>query len=224
MSEIGPGQPGIHDIARLQPFVDSLPAGEEKGTMLLIYNLVQLHKYVSEFAAAVGLLDLVDLQQRDLEASDLDPEARARCTHMLIRWVEMAGREAAMTVFHFGKTLTAVRRGYKGLTSIEVSADHAALRATFRRFTHEFPDADKTRHAVAHRGEATSTVSELASHSQDGVFVFGKMTARKYTITFGGSHRTLAVDGSVRRILAEIANATTAAFPPIAPDLPTSPT
>jgi hypothetical protein len=169
------------------------------------------------------LLDLVDLQQRDAEASNLDPEARARCTHMLMGWIEMAGREAAMTVFHFGKTLTAVRRGYKGLTSVEVSADHAALRATFKRFTHEFPDADKTRHGVAHRGEATSTGSELASHAQDGVFLLGKMTARKYTITFGGRHRTLTVDGSVRRVLAEIANATTAAFPVIAPGLPTSP-
>jgi hypothetical protein len=50
-----------------------------------------------------------------------------------------------------------------------------------------------------------------------------KVTARKYTITFGGLHRTLTVDGSVRRVLAEIANATTAAFPVIAPDLPKSP-
>jgi hypothetical protein len=85
------------------------------------------------------------------------------------------------------------------------------------------PDADKTRHAVAHRGEAASAVSELFSHAQDGVFLLGKMTARKYTITFGGLHRTLTVDGSVRRVLAEIANATTAAFPVIAPDLPKSP-
>jgi hypothetical protein len=70
-------------------------------------------------------------------------------------------------------------------------------------------------------GIGQSRVSELwdALESFDLIW---KVTARKYTITFGGLHRTLTVDGSVRRVLA-VANATTAAFPVIAPDLPKSP-
>jgi hypothetical protein len=71
-------------------------------------------------------------------------------------------------------------------------------------------------------GIGQSRVSELwdALESFDLIW---KVTARKYTITFGRLHRTMTVDGAVRRVLAEIANATTAAFPVIAPDLPKSP-
>jgi hypothetical protein len=223
MLDLPIGAPGVYNVGVLQPFIDKLPSEEHREALVLVFNLIQLSRLVDDFAAAVALLDYVEKSGADVEVvspGSSKPIEIARVVHALKLWNDMAGRDASMTVFHFGKTLAAIRSGLSGLSSIKGDVEHARLRATAKRFRQDFPNFEKTRHGAGHRAELTASVSSLSEHSASGVFIFGTLKDRTYTVTFAGGRRTLAIDHQTRGNLAEIANEIFAAFPKIAADLP----
>jgi hypothetical protein len=223
MLDLPIGSPGVYDLGVLQPFVDKLPSEEQRGALMLLFNLVQISRLVDDFAAAVALLDYVEKAGADVEAvnpGNCKPIEIVRVVHALKLWNGMAGRDAAMTVFHFGKTLAAIRTGLNDISSMKGDVEHTRLRAAAKRFRLDFPNFEKARHGVGHRAETTASVSSLQEHSANGVFIFGALTDRTYTITFDGGHRTLAIDHQTRETLAETANEAFSAFPKIAANLP----
>jgi hypothetical protein len=122
MFDLPIGSPGVYDVSALQPFVDKLPTEEQRGALVLLFNLVQISRLVDEFAAAVALLDYVEKLRADVEAvqpGDNKPLEIVRIIHALKLWNGMAGRDATMTIFHFGKTLAAIRTSLNGLPSIK---------------------------------------------------------------------------------------------------------
>ena len=60
----------------------------------------------------------------------------------------------------------------------------------------------------------------MREHSAGGEFIWGTLKDRKYTVTFAGGHRTLAIDHQTRGNLADIANEVFAAFPKLSAKLP----
>jgi hypothetical protein len=107
----------------------------------------------------------------DVEAvspGDSKPIEIARVVHTLKRWSGMAGPDAAITVFHFGKTLAAIRSGLSGLPSVKGKVNHSKLRAAAKRFRQEFPDFEQIRHAVGHRAELTVSANFIRTHSFEG--------------------------------------------------------
>lgn len=217
------GSPGVYDVAVLQPFIDQLPSEQQSGALLLIFNLVQISKLVDAFAAAVALLDHVENLATDVEAVHPGPSKPieiTRVVHALELWSEMAGRDAVMTVYHFEKTISAIRSALNAIPSVKSDVEHENLRAAARRFRQEFPDSEKARHAVGHRAELTASIKSIKAHSEAGAFVFGRLRSRAYTVSFDGIHRELAIDNSNRQKLAEIAHGVFSAFPKLAANLP----
>jgi hypothetical protein len=223
MLDLPIGSPGVYDVSVLQPFVDELPPEEHRCALVLIFNLVQISRLVDDFAAAVALLDYAEKSAADVEAVSpgaSKPIEIARVVHALKLWNDMAGRDAAMTVFHFGKTLAAIRSGLNDLSTLKGDVEHARLRAAAKRFRQDFPISEKTRHGTGHRAELTASVNSLRENLASGEFIWGRLKDRKYTVTFAGGHRTLAIDHRTRDNLAEIANEVFAAFPKISANLP----
>ncbi|MEH2522038.1 hypothetical protein V1279_007611 [Bradyrhizobium sp. AZCC 1610] len=223
MLDLAIGSPGVYDVGFLQPFVDALPPAEHPGAMVLIFNLVQISRLVDDFGAAVALLDYVEKSAADVNAvspGTSKPIEIARVVHVLRLWNGMAGRDAAMTVFHFGKTLAAIRSGLNSLPSIIDDVEHTRLRAAAKRFRQDFPNFEKTRNGTGHRAELTASVNSLSEHLAGGEFIFDGLEDRTYTITYEGSHRTLVIDHQTRGNLAETANEVFAAFPKISANLP----
>ena len=142
MSGLAMGPFGVYDIGVLQPFVNELPPDEHRGALVLIFNLVQISRLVDDFAAAVALLDYVEKLAVDVVSPCASkPIEIARVVHALKLWNDMAGRDAAMTVFHFGKTLAAIRRGLNDLSTLKGDVEHARLRAAAKRFRQDFPES-----------------------------------------------------------------------------------
>jgi hypothetical protein len=223
MLDLPIGSPGVYDVSVLQPFVDKLPPEEQRGALVLLFNLIQISSLVDDFAAAVALLDYVEKAGADVEAvspGNCKPIEIVRVVHALKLWNGMAGRDAAMTIFHFGKTLAAIRTCLNGLSSIKGDVEHTRLRAAAKRFRQDFPNFEKLRHVVGHRAETTASATSLKEHSASGVFILGTLKDRTYTITFDGGLRILAIDHQTRGNLAEIANEIFSAFPNIAANLP----
>ncbi|MBB5046440.1 hypothetical protein HNR60_001185 [Rhodopseudomonas rhenobacensis] len=223
MRRLPSGSPGVYDVGRLQPFVESLPAAEQEEALALIFNLIQIHRLVDDFAAAVALLDYteqLEAQVKIVSPGSGEPTELARNLKTLNIWDEMAARDAAMTVFHFGKTVEAIRAASREIPTIKQNIEHARLRLATKRFRKEFPDFEMMRHAVGHRAEATSSLRSVKAHSAGGVFIFGSLERRTYTMTMKGDHHSLAIDHRTRLTLAEIARVVFSAFPEIEASLP----
>lgn len=222
MDGIAVGQPGVFDVAALEPFIWGMPAAEQHSAMLLMFQLLQLNAYTNQFNAAVALLGLVEMQTDALPQSTTRTIDETRNRHVLKLWCEMAGRDAAITVFHFGKTLGFVRRSLDKMPSICSGVNFVELREVSKQFHRSFPDFEMMRHAVGHSAEAVASLDVLKAHSCDGVFIFGKMSGRIYTLTFEGAHRSLEVTRSTCGLLADYTNRVYAAFPQVVDTLPTA--
>jgi hypothetical protein len=223
MFDVPIGSPGVYDVGVLQPFIDALPPAERRGALVLVFNLVQISRLVDDFGAAVALLDYVEKSAADVDA--VNPGANkpievVRIVHVLKLWEDMAGRDAAMTVFHFGKALAAIRAGLSDLPSIKGDVEHTRLRAAAKRLRRDFPNFEKTRNGIGHRAELTASVASLREHSANGELIIGRLEKRAYTITSDGSHRTLIVDHQAHGNLAETASEVFTAFPKISGNLP----
>jgi hypothetical protein len=68
-----------------------------------------------------------------------------------------------MTVFHFGKSLLAIRTSMKKSPTIQAEVDHNALREAAKLLERDFPNYDLARHAAGHRAEAMASLEELKS-------------------------------------------------------------
>ncbi|MCK1423902.1 hypothetical protein IVB15_01315 [Bradyrhizobium sp. 182] len=222
MSDLPADSPGVYDVGILQPFVDALPEEEQRSGMVVLFNLVQLHRLVNDFGGAVALLDHVEIEVKKIQVLRTTQSVLFnRALHMYKIWSEMAGRDAAATIFHFGKTIDAIRSGMRKLPTILNGVDHDRLRAASKQFHRSFPDYALIRHGAGHRAESTASIQSLNKHSEDGTFIFGTIKDRVYTVTFESKHRTLAIDKPTRRILAQIAKSIYEAFPKLTESLPT---
>lgn len=222
-SRLAVNSPGVYDVAVLQPFLHGLPEEQQVGGGLLIYNLVQISKLVDAFAASVALLDYVEGLENAVEAvhpGSVKPIDIGRSVHALELWCEMAARDAVLTVYHFEKTIAAIRSVMRDVPVLISQVEHSWLRAAAKRTRLEFPHAEKARHAVGHRAELTDSVKSIKAHSEAGTFVFGRLASRVYTVSFEGVHRELAIDEGNRQKLAQIAHDVYSAFPMLAGKLP----
>ncbi len=203
MFELPAGSPGVHDVGVLQPFIDALPLDEQRGGMVVLFNLVQLSRLVNDFGGAVALLDHVEIELKKIQVLRMQqPILFSRALHMYKIWSEIAGRDAAATVFHFGKTIDSIRGGMRQAPSIMNEVDHDQLREASKRFHRSFPDYAQIRHGAGHRAESTASVESLKKHSEEGTFIFGTIKDRTFTITFEGKHRTVEIENATRLVLA----------------------
>ncbi|TIP06462.1 MAG: hypothetical protein E5X72_01725 [Mesorhizobium sp.] len=209
-----PGEPGVYDIGILQPFVNRLPEGEEEAGMLMLFALVRLNGYLCDLQAAIGLIDHVEAVRLQVTGSQMDQVRKNGSQHMLSLWMDMAGRDAAMTLFHYDKTLSAIRSEMRHVPFICSKTDHPRLRAAAKAFREGFPTAEKARHGVGHRAETLAGIASVKVHAIDGKKLhFGGMDGRTYTVTFEGADRKLSLVEATWRSLANITREVYAAFP-----------
>jgi hypothetical protein len=226
MYSFDPNSPGVYSIGILEPFIHSLPTDEEQHhSMIHIQNLTRLSDFLNDFCASVALHQHVaTLHQQVLLAGDGDKLAFNRNMHMLKRWDDVAGREAAMTIFHYGKTLKALRSGLKHTPTLAASSDSGSLRSATQTFEKSFPNPDIGRHAAGHRGEFSATLAELRKHGTPGegkrTFIFPHMEGDEFVATAKGREARLKIDNANWEKLAEITVLVFSAFPILDGKLP----
>jgi len=80
-------------------------------------------------------------------------------------WCRMAARDAAMAVFHFAKTLDALKQSVGRSSTLSNAINHEKFRTARRRFRNDFKDFDAVRHAVAHAGEMRNNQKNRSRHA-----------------------------------------------------------
>lgn len=145
-----PGTAGVYDAAELKEFVETLPTEEEQHhSMISLLNLRNLSSYVNDYASAVGLHRHVqDLRESVLRTEETNTLVFNNHMHLLKNWDEMAGREAAMTLFHVGKALMQIRANMRFTETIKADSDADSLRKAAGELERAFPNYNIARHAA----------------------------------------------------------------------------
>jgi hypothetical protein len=82
-------------------------------------------------------------------------------TAEFVGWMNLVARDAAMTVYHFGSTLDALK-GNVGKAQSLAAVNSEALKIAWKRFESSFPFHEVFRHAVGHLADNMRTPEKLA--------------------------------------------------------------
>jgi len=213
----------------MQDFISSLPTADEQyNTIILLKNLIALGDFVNDYAAAIALHAHVTDLNFQIFALGSFQELRAsnRSGHCIKLWNHMAGRDAAMTVYHYAQALKIVRSNIGKSATLSASTDHSKLREAFQRLQKDFPDYDLARNSVGHRGETSDSLETAKRHGvKQGShieFLSGKMQNNAYVSTFKGKELRVELTETKRRQLSDITKTIYSAFPLIFEELPTT--
>lgn len=220
-----PGTPHVYDASALTPFLSTLPASEQEHSLIALHNLINLSGYVNDYGSSVALHTHVkDLRQSILETTKPDNLMLSKQLSLLKSWDEMAGREAAMTLFHFGKTLMHIKANMRFTVTLREQSLKELLRKASGDLDRSFPNYEVARHAAGHRAEAVASVDEVKKHAvpvEGGdEFIIGQIRGDEYVATFERKRLSVALTEEARQRLSDIAVLIYSAFPTLFPFLP----
>lgn len=221
-----PGTPGVYDIAVAKSFIESLePEEEQQQSMVMLLNLGNLSSYVNDYAAAIGLHTHVG-QLRAAVVKEMAPDTLEfnNNMHMLKNWDEMAGREAAMTIFHVGKALVQIKANMRFTPTIKADVDSDSLRKATGELERAFPNYNFARHAAGHRAESMASLEKVKEHAIEieggQQFIMGVIEDDDYVATFEKKLIRVPLTEDARRRLNNVVASIYSAFPKLLHILP----
>ena len=220
-------EPGVHDMAKLQAFIYTITdEAEQENTMLLVYNLFQLNSYVNEYAATIALHNYIQTLRSQAHISiPKNTKDHTEKMYLFNVWDQMCGREAAMIVFHFGKSISAISSLLNKTPTIQKKINHDNIRSARKMLQQEFPNYELARHSAGHRAEAIASLETVKLHAFDHghmkQHISGNIKGNSYVATFRGNELEIEMIETKRKALGEITNKIYSAFPDLYADLPT---
>ena len=221
-----PGTPGVYDAAELKKFVATLPTEQEQHhSMISLINLRNLSSYVNDYASAVGLHRHVqDLRESVLRTEEPNTLVFNNHMHLLKNWDEMAGREAAMTLYHVGKALLHIKTNMRFTETIKADSDADSLRKASGELERAFPNYNIARHAAGHRAEAVGSLEQVKLHAVDieggQQFIIGNVQGDDYLSTFEKKLLKVPLTEEARQRLNGVVALIYSAFPKLVHMLP----
>ncbi len=206
----------IHDVSPLNAHIAALPEVEQQAALVLVFGLIRMNDYVSNFAAAVALLEFSDIQAERLKTGGLKEQPDSEISPViatLTSWRGLAARDAAMTLFHFRETLEGVRSHLDDVPTAKPHVDVPKLRLADKLFRSKSPHFEEIRHATAHLAELTESFDQLKTNLANGTFVYGRVLGKRYEVTINGHHYSFEVSKEVLNTLIQVTNMTYDSFP-----------
>lgn len=117
-------------------------------------------------------------------------------------WQSMAGRDGAMTIYHFGCAIDGLKNSLQGCPTLNAKVNHRALKDAGKIFETSFPGYRAIRHVVSHVADFSQTLEKKTSHAVKGPFtksrfssadpegitwLGGNMNDNIYAVTYAGN-------------------------------------
>jgi hypothetical protein len=116
------------------------------------------------------------------------------------RWLFIAARDGAVTIYNLGKTMEGIRANLKNCPSLNAMVDQETLSESTRILRQRFPRFEGFRHMVAHAAEFSQTKEARDRHSTTAaidngllkkpeggdIFIGPSLIGREFTGTFEG--------------------------------------
>ena len=192
-----------------------LPEAEAYEASHLWDLLDELRSFTIDFEAAVRILDFCLASERETIGEDQADE------HWL--WVHgrmIPARDAAMTIYQFGRTLTnSIPNTLRRCPTITALTDQEALKAVRRDYQERFGNYTLLRHAVSHRAELRETTEKKQSNaaidrsSGHPEIIWGNFDFGAFVFTIKGQRLSLPISMETHSALVSFMLRTFAAFP-----------
>jgi hypothetical protein len=185
-----------------------LSESEKLIVRCLEFNRTNLRTFCDDFQLSANLFELLERGG--------GPPSVGVFGGVFPKYRIIAARDGALNLFHFGKSLDAIRVLAPHCPVSVFSINTERLSTAVDAFDAQFPNVDNIRHAIAHAGELSDSPSKLRSNimrkikvwhggsaGPGGVFRHG-VYERTFSIGKSGKVFTLAIDGSTTRKLNDI--------------------
>src|SRR5262245_13588954 len=162
--------------------IDSLPIQEREGIGHVLGLLEILETHLTIFRNAVELLEYAKSRRSEVQAQMNRAEgATMRERHEVamkahgqsqkyLHWQFIAARDAAMTVYHFGIILHAIRSQLGRYPTLLAAVNTKKIKEAYTRFLHAFPRAELIRHCIAHTADTQADAQEIVNNRVGGMF------------------------------------------------------
>ena len=175
------------------------PAEEREAIQHVGALLGRLEDYTANFQVALGLFDesyaeifrFVEDTQRGNHSFD-----RQRIiTTVVMRRQLMGARDAVMMLYHYGKTMEAIRRqSLRECPVVRTKVNDSKLRIAEKLFAKSFPHSIQLRHAISHWGELDGDLTSRGNHQT-------REDAHSKTASMGATSNGLSVGVFSRKLL-----------------------
>ncbi|MEA2882193.1 MAG: hypothetical protein QOH32_1449 [Bradyrhizobium sp.] len=151
-----------------------LPEEEHEAASHIERLLSLLATYEVRFLAALSLFDKSEEEMSKLfgllahRREVGDPRSISPEFATVTEWMAMAARDGAITIYHFGNTIEAIRKALPNCPTMNARVEHSILRGASRFFRTEFPRYEAIRHVISHAADFAATPASIAAHSHRG--------------------------------------------------------
>src|SRR5262245_16361829 len=133
------------------------------------------------------------------------------------KWVQIAARDGAITIFNFGKSYEAVRASLKTCPALIPFVDETKLEAAGKKLRERFPRFEAVRHTVAHAAEFHRNENQMKAHAYaagpTSLFISGMLDGRTFSGTYENEIFSYEVSKETLVALIEVVRLTYTAFP-----------
>jgi hypothetical protein len=169
-------------------YTSELPESEQTAAFFVEGQLLDFHSYVIRFGAVLSLFDYgarkyaVATEKHKVEKQKIKGTPGYHEAYRPIRkeyhdalelyreWMRIAARDGAMVIYHFGKSIEALKRNLHQCPTLEQLVSRDDLRLATNLFREHFPRFETIRDAVGHQGELTEDPKSFAKNSFTGVY------------------------------------------------------
>ncbi len=145
-------------------------------------SLGSLLAHARTFDVALALFDYSNAQLASIKDEN-EPSPPFK------EWRSLAGRDGALSLFHFGNTIEVIRKVAKNSPTLSAHIDGSALCEVQTLVDQTFPGWKGARHAVAHFGEFFSDPAAADKHSAQitpymRVAYYNRLEGRRFEYTY----------------------------------------
>jgi len=197
-----------------QGFINSnvLPPDEYEEAAHLHFLTILLPIYIHRFYDAMMILNharrATDAARSRLENKNIiesERKTRSVIVEHYWYWPHLAGRDAAMTIYHFDIGLRSLLSSIHRCPTVKEMADYEMLKMAYPLFRKYFPDAVHLRNAVGHVAELVQTREHVSQNSVKGKgFAFEQVVGRTLYVTYKGKTITLEISEITLQKLNEV--------------------
>lgn len=168
-----------------------IPHDERSAVYEVSSWLSMLDDTVCNFWAALELFDYAEGHRKSGFPSlptNTPPDPAIQLHRIRMRWQFMAARDAAMTIFHFKKTMEKIRGSVGAIPSLLEQLDIEKLKIASKLLDSYFPNSKKMRNLVAHLAETTINPldPQKTDDSDPNILVLHSLAGRRYTSDYRG--------------------------------------
>jgi hypothetical protein len=185
-----------------------LPEVEREHGQLVSWALDDMAHLVSSFREALALADYCDANR--------DRPTRNEADRQFIRWKQIAGRDAALTVYKFYEVRQTLSAQWKASPVLHSYVDRASLSEAGKLFESYFRGYGAARQGAAHAGKLYQNPKIAQANTIGGLTIQNMMSERATGSVIDGKMGSVSLTQESAGVLQRVAESTFEAYQAVA--------